>query len=195
LWKIHFFHSRGEQILAYTIPGKAGTLEVGKRPVNWVWYVNVAENSQEYKDIMTDKDGNTHRYTLPTGGKVRDDIWEEMKVRARKDLPTQYAELVEKTTTPLVQAITDLEPPKDGNSWYLGGKAVLVGDAFSGFRPHTAASTSQAALHALLMDDLFIGNSSREDYEYKVYEYARKMQRKGVELRERSQSERHPLGS
>jgi 2-polyprenyl-6-methoxyphenol hydroxylase-like FAD-dependent oxidoreductase len=193
--KFPFFHSKGAQILAYTIPGHAGILEVGKRLVNWVWYVNVAEDSQDYKNIMTDKDGNTHRYTLPTGGKMRDEVWTWVKWRAREDLPPQYAELVEKTTSPFVQAITDLEPPKDGKSWYLDGKAVLVGDAFSGFRPHTAASTSQAAMHALLVGEIFAGNMGRKEYENRVYDFARKMQRKGVELGERSQFGRHPLSS
>lgn len=193
--KFPFFHSEGQQILAYTIPGKAGTLEVGKRPVNWVWYVNVVGNSQEYKDTMTDKNGNTHRYTLPTGGHMRHEVWTDMKKRAREDLPPQYAELVEKTTTPFVQAITDLEPPTDGKAWYLGGKTVIVGDAYSGFRPHTAASTSQAALHALLLGELFAGNMDREKYENQVYGYGRRVQRKGVELGERSQFRRHPLSS
>lgn len=192
-----FFHSQGQQILAYTIPGKAGTLEVGKRPVNWVWYVNVDGNSQsqQYKDIMTDKNGNTHRYTLPTGGHMRDEVWTGMKKRAREDLPPQYAELVEKTTTPFVQAVTDLEPPTGGKAWYLGGKTVIVGDAFSGFRPHTAASTSQAALHAILLGELFAGNMDREKYENQVYDYGKRVQQKGVELGERSQFGRHPLSS
>lgn len=190
-----FFHSEGQQILAYTIPGKAGTLEVGKRPINWVWYINVAGHSQEYEDIMTDKNGNTHRYTLPTGGQMRDEIWAGMKKRARQELPPQYAELVEKTTTPFVQAVTDLVPPSDGKAWFLGGKTVIVGDAYSGFRPHTAASTSQAALHALLLEEVFAGNIDRDEYENRVGAYGRRVQRLGVELGERSQFGRHPLSS
>jgi 2-polyprenyl-6-methoxyphenol hydroxylase-like FAD-dependent oxidoreductase len=153
----------------------------------------VPDHSKEYKDIMTDKDGNTHRYTLPTGGKMRDEVWEARKQRAKEILPTQYYELVEKTKTPFVQAITDLKPPADGKCWFLDGKAVLVGDALSGFRPHTAASTSQAALHALLLGKVFSGEMSREHYQENVIDYAKAVQEHGVRLGERSQFGRHPL--
>jgi len=47
-----------------------------------------------------------------------------------------------KSKNPFVQAITDVSSPRP---LYMNDKVVLVGDALAGFRPHTVASTSQAA--------------------------------------------------
>lgn len=193
--KFPFFHANGIQILAYVIPGPSGTLEQGKRLVNWVWYWNVDDGSDQYRAIFTDKHGGRHRWTLPPGNNMATDVWETQKQRARDLLPPQFAELVLKTESPFVQAVTDLEPPADGRVWLLDGKALLVGDAVAGFRPHTAASTSQAAFHALRLPEVFTGETSREEYEEEVISYARRVQKRGVELGNRSQFGSHPFGS
>lgn len=162
--------------------------------MNWVWYCNYIEGSEEYRDLMTDVDGQQHRFTVPTGGKMKQEVLENAKRRAKDQLPSQFAELVLKTSSPFVQAITDLPPPDDVQvARLLNGKAVLVGDALSGFRPHTAASTSQAAFHALLLEQVFSGRMSREEYEKEVLDFARSWQRRGVLLGQRSQFGEHPL--
>lgn len=190
-----FFHAEGTQILAYTIPGKAGSLDKGERLVNWVWYWNMDDKSDEYKDLMTDTSGGQHRFTLPTGGKMQPRVWQEQKSRARDILPPQFAEIVCKTSMPFVQAITDLQPPEKGTrvGRLLGGKAALVGDALSGFRPHTAASTSQAAFHALMLERVFKGEIEWDDYERNVLDFAWSWQKRGVSLGTRSQFGHHPL--
>lgn len=191
--KFPFFHGPGTQVLAYTIPGENGSIEVGHRKVNWVWYVNVEEGSEKYKDIMTDKSGVRHQWTLPPGGMMRSEVWDAQIQRARELLPPPYVELVEKTRMPFVQAITDLPAPADGKCWVLRGKGVLVGDALSGFRPHPAASTSQAALHALLLPRVFETKLSRDDYEREVISFARSVQPHSVMLGDRSQFGRHTV--
>jgi hypothetical protein len=192
-----FFHAPGTQILAYTIPGPAGTLEKGERLVNWVWYCNYEESSTEFEELMTDTDGVKHHFTLPTGGKMRPEVWERQKTHAQRSLPPQFAEIVIKTIMPFVQAITDLPPPEKGTrfSRLLNGKAVLVGDALSGFRPHTAASTSQAAFHALQLEGVFMGKLSWDEYEARVLDFARAWFQRGVMLGTRSQYGHHPLES
>jgi hypothetical protein len=106
---------------------------------------------------MTDTDGLKHHLTLPTSWKMRPEVWERQKDLAMQALPPQFAELVTKTSMPFVQAITDLPTPEDGTpvGRLLNGKATLVGDALSGFRPRTAASTSRAAFHALQLEGVF----------------------------------------
>ena len=190
-----FYHGTGCQILAYTIPGAKGTLTPGERLINWVWYWNFPESSEEFKNVMTDRDGKHHRFTLPSGGKMRDDVWGTQKSRADEFLPPQFAELVNKTTNPFVQAITDLPPPPSDTkiTRLLGGKALLLGDALAGFRPHTAASTSQAALHALLVDKVFKGEMSWDEYEKKVLDHAKFWVERGIMLGERSQFGVHPM--
>ncbi|KAB5578094.1 monooxygenase [Coniochaeta sp. 2T2.1] len=193
--KFPFFHAQGIQILAYVIPGRHGSLEKGKRLVNWVWYWNAEEDSDEYRAIMTDKHGQRHKWSLPPGNNMAPDVWERQKQRARDLLPPQFAELVLKTESPFVQAITDLEPPADGKVWFLNGKVVLAGDAVAGFRPHTAASTSQAAFHALRLPQVFEGEINGDKYQEEVVGFAKRLQKRGVELGNRSQFGDHPFGS
>jgi hypothetical protein len=96
---------------------------------------------------------------------------------------------VEKTTSPFVQTITDLKPPASGSQVgrLLNGKAVI------GFRPHTAASTGQAALHALLLEEVFEGKIGWGEYEEIVMRHARGWQERGVALGRRSQFGVHPM--
>jgi len=46
----------------------------------------------------------------------------------------------------------------------MGGKVLLVGGALAGFRPHTVASTPQAAYDALLLADLVSGKITHDEY-------------------------------
>ena len=151
--KFTFYHSTGTQILAYVIPGENGSLEVGERLINWVWYCNYPQDSTEYKELMTDSDGKTHHVTLPIG-KMRIDILEQQRQYAKEVLPPQFAEIVCGTKQPFIQAITDVIAPRNS---FFDGKLLLIGDAVAGFRPHTAASTSQAAFDAQKLYELMNG--------------------------------------
>ena len=187
--KFAFYHSEGVQILSYIIPGKNGSLEVGNRLVNYVWYCNYPQYSEEYRELMTDSDGHRHHTTLPVG-KMRPEIWDQQKEYAKKILPPQFAEIVKKTKQPFIQAITDVLSPRNS---FFEGKVLLIGDAVAGFRPHTAASTSQAAFDALMLDELMRGEIDNDQWQEKTMDYARKMQRRGVEMGQRSQFGHHPL--
>ncbi len=151
--KFTFYHSRGMQILAYVIPGKNGSLEPGERLINWVWYCNYPQGSTEYKELMTDSDGKIHHITLPIG-KLRNEILNGQRQYAKSALPPQFAEIVCETKQPFIQAITDVVSPKNS---FFDGKLLLIGDAVAGFRPHTAASTSQAAFDAQKLHELMNG--------------------------------------
>ncbi|MCJ1436597.1 hypothetical protein MMC27_005977 [Xylographa pallens] len=187
--KFAFYHSDGVQILSYTIPGKNGSLEVGKRLVNYVWYCNYPQDSDAYNELMTDSDGHRHHTTLPVG-KMRREIWDQQKAYAQKILPPQFAEIVAKTKQPFIQAITDVLSPRNS---FFAGKVLLIGDAVAGFRPHTAASTSQAAFDALMLDELMRGEMDSEQWQKKTMDYATETQRRGVEMGQRSQFGHHPL--
>lgn len=95
---------------------------------------------------MTDVSGEVHQWTNqhPT-----DELIRNQKSYANKILPPQFAELVELTERPFIQAIGDVF---SSQTVFYDGQVILVGDAVAGFRPHTAASTSQAAFHALELD-------------------------------------------
>ena len=170
-------------------------MKAGERLVNWVWYQNIEEQDAEYREVMTDSDGNSHRFTLPTGGKMSPGVWQRQKQRADDILPPQFAEIVNNTVKPFVQAITDVEPPEKGTkvTRLLNGKVAIVGDALAGFRPHTAASTSQAAFDAMMLERVFAGRQGWEACEKQMLDFAWSWQQRGVMLGERSQHGRHPL--
>lgn len=138
---------------------------------------------------MTDKDGKRHPITLPVG-KMQPQVWDKQKEYASQVLPPQFAEAIGKTQQPFIQAITDVISP--GNR-YLDGKVQLVGDALAGFRPHTAASTSQAAFDAAMLGEWMTDSIDRNEYDRRLMDYAKELQHHGVVLGERSQFGRHPL--
>lgn len=123
--KFTFFHSDGNQILGYLIPGHEGTLNKGERLFNWVWYCNYEDGSSELEDLMTDIHGKRHPITLPVGT-MQPKVWEKQKEHAANVLPPQFAESVQETEQPFIQAITDVISPQN---CFMDGKVLLVGDA------------------------------------------------------------------
>jgi 2-polyprenyl-6-methoxyphenol hydroxylase-like FAD-dependent oxidoreductase len=189
-----FFHAKGIQILVYLIPGKDGTLEPGKRLVNFVYYTNfpspsLADPSPEFRELMTDVDGQYHRITMPPG-KTDMAAWEKQCKIAREKLPPQFAEIVCGTQKPFVQAITDVISPTNE---FENGRVILIGDALAGFRPHTVASTSQACFDAMILADMIEGKVSRKEWKKQTLGYARTIQKRGVDMGERSQHQDLPL--
>lgn len=189
-----FFHTKGIQILAYLIPGEKGTLEPGQRLINFVYYTNfpsksLDEPSPELADLLTDIDGLRHRITMPPG-KTNPKAWEKQREIAKDKLPPQFAEIVRATKKPFVQAITDVAGHENE---FLGGKVVLIGDALAGFRPHTVASTSQAAFDAMVLADMIEGRIGRDEWKNQTLEYARVVQKRGVDMGNRSQFEDLPV--
>jgi len=187
--KFTFFHRKGLQILAYLIPGRNGTLEPGERLINYVWYCNYPYGSDQYETLMTDSTGQRHHYTLPVG-KISPSVWASHQQHASSVLPPQFSELVQKTRQPFVQAITDV---LSSNNVFMDGKVWLVGDAVVGLRPHTAAGTSQAAMHALLLNQLMNGEMSLEEWKKKTIRWATEMSWRGKAMGNHSQFGQHPL--
>ena len=184
-----FFHDEGIQNLTYTIPGTDGAMEPGKRLLNFVWYANFPEGSKELEEVMTDTDGKRRRITIPPG-MMRPEAWEMVKKRARGRLPPQMAEMVEKTKQPFVQAITDVITPCNS---FCNKKVFLVGDALAGFRPHTVASTSQAAFDVMILVEYLDGAMDHAEFVRRTMEFARLIQDRGMKMGNRSQFEKLPL--
>ncbi|KAF4627250.1 hypothetical protein G7Y89_g10907 [Cudoniella acicularis] len=180
-----FFHGPGTQIVAYLIPGKNGSLDQDSRLINWVWYCNYDQNSQEYKDLMTDIDGHFHHFTLPIG-KMKPNLWVQQKKHAINVLPPQFAKLVNDTEQAFVQVITDVMSPKVS---FFDDRLHLIGDAIAGFRPHTVASTSQAAYDSLLLERMMKGEMTEKQMQGEMMRYARQVAEIGVQMGNRSQFE------
>jgi 2-polyprenyl-6-methoxyphenol hydroxylase-like FAD-dependent oxidoreductase len=77
-------------------------------------------------------------------GEVRDELVDEVRARAARELPTVFAQLVAATREPFLQTIEVLAVPR-----MAFGRVGLLGDAAFVPRPHTAASTLKAAVNAI----------------------------------------------
>ncbi|NIF85799.1 hypothetical protein F3J24_20175 [Comamonas sp. Tr-654] len=136
-----FQHDGETMMLEYMVPGEDGSIEVGKRRWNWVWYRKVSPGA-DLQSLLTDRNGKAKTTSLYPGA-VQDAYLSEMR-HASKLLAPTFQDLVEATAEPFVQAILDMRVPQ-----MVFGRALVVGDAASIPRPHTAGSTAKAAANAL----------------------------------------------
>ena len=144
-----FYQFRNSHILQYVIPGENESLVPGERRFNWVWYVNYDENT-ELPNVLTDKNGKRHDYSIPPG-MMANDIENEMRQYADRVLVPPFQKLIAATKEPFVQAILDLGVPN-----MAFDRVALVGDAAFIPRPHTAASVSKAAANAIALADTLV---------------------------------------
>lgn len=125
-------------MLTYPIPGLDGSVEPGRRLVNWLWYRNVPAGP-ELDDLMTDARGRRHEVSIAPGA-VRDAHVEALRAAADELLAPQLDEMVRKTADPFVQVVFDVAPPR-----LAVGRVCLIGDAATVLRPHVAVGTAKAA--------------------------------------------------
>ncbi|NHN83835.1 2-polyprenyl-6-methoxyphenol hydroxylase [Acetobacter musti] len=138
-----FANSQGSHILGYLVPGVGNDTRNGHRFYNWVWY-RVATDEQRAA-IMTDRNGKRRDYAVPEGSLAP--FWiTHVHNEAETFLPQAFREIVGATRQPYVQSIRDL-----ASDHMIAGRALILGDAASIPRPHTAASTSKAAANALAL--------------------------------------------
>lgn len=133
----------GEQMLGYPVAGTDESMEPGRRRFNFVWYRPAAPGTV-LRDLLTDVDGVRHELSIPPN-KIRPTVHQEMRQAARRLLSPQFAEVVEKTPQPFIQAIQDLEAPRMA----IGGRVALIGDAAFVARPHVGMGVTKAASDAL----------------------------------------------
>jgi 2-polyprenyl-6-methoxyphenol hydroxylase-like FAD-dependent oxidoreductase len=172
----------GGHILVYFIPGAAADVRAGHRRLNWVWYVRCEE--AELARLLVDKDGNSHRASLPPGLAPPDAV-SGLRALARREVHPMLAELVAATPEPFVQTIVDVVVPKT-----LFGRILLTGDAAFVVRPHTAGATAKAAYDALVLGrNLGRARSNvdvgLEEVERLQLEYGGSLVQYGVELGDR----------
>ncbi|RYP93224.1 hypothetical protein DL770_000699 [Monosporascus sp. CRB-9-2] len=162
---------RRTYIVCYVIPTDAGVFEPGERLVNWVWYYNVAEDSPEIAEILTGTDGKLRKNTV-SSGLVNPQVWDRVRAAVDPRMAAPFAELLGKTDQPFVTKVNDAicSAPR-----HCDGRVVLVGDALTTIRPHTALATEQAARHCLLLGKARKGEISMEDWDHEVCVYARRM--------------------
>ena len=129
-------------LLEYLVPGENESTLAGQRRRNWVWYRKIAAGAA-LTQALTDRDGVAHAFSLPPGA-MPDAAIVALRHDAAQHLAPSFARLVEATPEPFVQAILDLQVPQ-----MVFGRVLLLGDAASVPRPHTAGGAAKAAANAL----------------------------------------------
>lgn len=157
---------------SYLIPSETGSLESGRRRLNWVWYCNYSDESPELTHIMTDCDNHPHRNTLPAG-KMRVEVWNKQKSHAATVMNSPFLELIDKTTEPFLSTVSDTIPYQAS---FFDHKLLLVGEALALIRPHLALSTNQSAMHCLELEKALRGEITIAKWEQKALQYAVKSQ-------------------
>lgn len=129
----------GEQMLGYPVAGANESLEPGHRRFNFVWY-RPAEEADHLADLLTDTEGVRHALSIPPH-KIRQAVLDGMRRDADRLLAPAFAEVVQQTKQPFIQAILDLET----SQMVVGQHSVLLGDAAFVARPHVGMGVTKAA--------------------------------------------------
>ncbi|NYH14944.1 FAD binding domain-containing protein [Paraburkholderia bryophila] len=135
-----FQQGEAHSALAYLIPGEHDSTVVGQRRWNWVWYRKYSR--AQLDSLLVDRHGHPRAFSLPPGSTKRADV-AVLRDDAAALLAPTFRALVDSTDDPFMQPIVDLRSPR-----MVFGRAVLLGDAASVPRPHTAGSTAKAAANA-----------------------------------------------
>ncbi|MEO1191312.1 MAG: FAD-dependent monooxygenase [Pseudomonadota bacterium] len=138
-----FASNQGSHMLGYLVPGPGNDVRPGHRLYNWVWYRTA--DAEQLQRIMTDATGRSRGFSLPEGT-LAPASKELLRADAARLLPPGFRDAVLATEEPFAQAIRDLTV-----SCMVKGRILLLGDAASIPRPHTAASTAKAAANALAL--------------------------------------------
>jgi 2-polyprenyl-6-methoxyphenol hydroxylase-like FAD-dependent oxidoreductase len=134
----------GEQMLGYPVAGSGNDTRPGKRRYNFVWYRPASEH-KELVSLLTDDNG--HYY--PTGIPPLKVSWKHiahMRKVAKEILAPQYAEILEKTASPFLQAIYDVRSEQ-----IVFGRIALMGDAAFVGRPHVGMGVTKAGDEAMVI--------------------------------------------
>ncbi|AWB20277.1 FAD-dependent oxidoreductase [Methylobacterium currus] len=127
----------GEQMLGYPVAGEGR----GGRRFNFVWYRPAA--GPDLAGLLTDIDGLAQPLSIAPN-RIRPEVIAGMRRDARRLLAPPFAEVVERTGQPFLQAIQDLETPRMA----LGRRTVILGDAAFVARPHVGMGVTKAAADA-----------------------------------------------
>ena len=137
----------GELIIGYPVAGAGNSIATGQRRYNFVWYRPTSGND-ELQALLTDADGICYPLGIPPN-KVAPRHVSAMQQAARELLAPQFAEVIEKTRQPFLQAIHDCRSSKIAFS-----RVALMGDAAFVARPHVGMGVTKAAEDAMALADL-----------------------------------------
>ena len=139
----------------YLVPSPDGSVETGRRLVNWGLYVKIPEAS--LSKLFTDRSGTRRDGSLPPGSiPTETETW--LQTLAENVLPEYYADIVTRSRSTFVHAIYDCQVPG-----YRKGRICLVGDAGAVARPHSASGALKAIKNAIALGEVVRSEGSLDD--------------------------------
>jgi len=139
-------------MLEYMVPGVDGSIAVGERRFNWLWYLKAAPGP-ELDAVLTDSKGRRRENSIPPGAMTKSQD-EAFRTIAKEKINPAFLELIHQTDEVFVQSILDLKVPQ-----MVFNRVMLVGDAAFIPRPHTAGSTAKAAANAVTLAKVLANHS------------------------------------
>jgi 2-polyprenyl-6-methoxyphenol hydroxylase-like FAD-dependent oxidoreductase len=143
---LNFSFPTSEELIGYPVAGNDGSVEVGQRRFNIMWYRPVSSGG-EFRQMFTGANGAYYPTGIPPS-LVRPELVAAMKNDARSLLPRLFSSVIERMEGMFVQAIYDLQSNRMG-----AGRIALIGDAAFVARPHCGAGVSKAADDAASLVD------------------------------------------
>ncbi len=143
---VTFYALANSYIIVYPIPGRDGSVAVGERLINIVWYRNYLA-PDDLGDLMRDRRGVVREVSMPPGT-LRDEHIAECRATATARLPPPIAEVVTSIPELFIQVVLDLSVDR-----MAFGRTCILGDAAFVVRPHAAAGTAKAAADGWTLRD------------------------------------------
>jgi 2-polyprenyl-6-methoxyphenol hydroxylase-like FAD-dependent oxidoreductase len=153
---LNFSFPKGEELIGYPVAGADGTVDVGRRRFNIMWYRPVPPGF-ELQNMFTGTDGVHHETGIPPS-LVRPELIKAMKEEAHRVFSPVFADVIGRMEGMFVQAIYDLESQRMGR-----GRIAIIGDAAFVARPHCGAGVSKAADDAASLITALSTNNLIED--------------------------------
>jgi len=121
--------------------------------------------------LFTDTAGKVHTNTVPAS-LIRPEAWKQQLASYIGQMTVPLAEAISRTTYPFVTRVNDGMAPAPS---FCSGRVVLVGDALTTIRPHSALGSDQAAKHCLLLKEVWAGRMTQKEWDAEVAAYGRRM--------------------
>jgi 2-polyprenyl-6-methoxyphenol hydroxylase-like FAD-dependent oxidoreductase len=153
---LNFSFPKGEELIGYPVAGPGGTVDIGQRRFNIMWYRPVSPG-RELRDMFTGTDGVHYEAGIPPH-LVRPELVVAMKEEANCLFPPIFANVIARMEGMFVQAIYDLVSDRTGR-----GRVAIIGDAAFVARPHCGAGVSKAADDAASLAQALSTQATVED--------------------------------
>lgn len=147
LKKGSFFVTPQGHMLIYPVPNRLAEDPLKEYKINWLFYEHVSKDHPLFYNTNNNPEQNIAKGHLPK------DYQEYLLNLAKQHLPPFARNIISSTIDPFIQAMYELYIPNQKD-----GRIILLGDASTVLRPHTAAGSTRAIQSALQLEKLLAEN-------------------------------------